>query len=59
MRRATIVLSVLLVALGVAVVVRTALAGAGAEPAFGYVFGAALALAGAARLYLAIARRGA
>ena len=56
MRRSTIGLSVLLVAVGIAAIGRTALAGGGAAPAFGYVFGVALAFAGGLRLYLAIVR---
>jgi hypothetical protein len=54
MRRATIVLSALLAAVGVAVIVVTAVSGGGARPAFGYLFGAGLAAAGAVRLYLAL-----
>jgi hypothetical protein len=45
------ILSALLIVLGVAVIVRTALAGGGAL-ALGYVFGVLLAGAGALRLYL-------
>jgi hypothetical protein len=47
-RRATIVLSGLMAALGIALVVETALAGGG----IGYLFGALLAVAGAGRLYV-------
>jgi hypothetical protein len=47
----TKILSALLIVLGVAVVVRTALAGGGAL-ALGYVLGVLLAGAGALRLYL-------
>jgi hypothetical protein len=59
MKRVTIIFSTLLVALGVALLMRTVLAGAGAGLAFGYVAGAAFIGAGAARLYLAISRSGA
>ena len=55
MRRATLVFSALLIALGAAVLVRTAVAG-GEGLAFGYIFGVGLMGAGAARLYLAISR---
>ena len=44
---ATVVFSVLLVALGIAIVVRTALLGGG----IGFLFGAIVACAGVARLY--------
>ena len=47
-RRATIVLSALLICLGAALVVETALLGGG----IGFVLGAVLLLAGAGRLYL-------
>jgi hypothetical protein len=59
MKPVTTAFSALLVALGVAMLVRTAVAGAGVGPAFGYVAGAAFIGAGAARLYLAISRSGA
>jgi hypothetical protein len=49
----TRVLSGVLIVLGVAVIVRTALAGGGAL-ALGYVLGALLAGAGGLRLYLSI-----
>ena len=44
---ATIVLSVLLVALGIGIIVRTAMLGGG----IGFLFGAIVACAGVARLY--------
>ena len=47
-RRATMVLSALVVAVGVAVVVETAIVGGGA----GYLVGGAILLAGLARLYV-------
>jgi uncharacterized membrane protein HdeD (DUF308 family) len=47
-RRATIVLSGLLLVLGIAVCVETAVAGG----RLGYLFGALLAVAGAGRLYV-------
>jgi hypothetical protein len=47
-RRVTIVLSGLLLVLGIAVCVETAVAGGG----IGYLFGALLAVAGAGRLYV-------
>jgi hypothetical protein len=43
----TVVFSVLLVALGIAIIVRTALLGGG----IGFLFGAIVACAGVARLY--------
>lgn len=52
--RATILLSALLVGLGVALLVRTALAGGG----IGYLLGVLFVLAGALRLYLARQARG-
>ena len=48
---ATVILSALLIALGVAAIVRTALLGVGGG--FGLLLGALLVAAGAARLYLA------
>jgi hypothetical protein len=59
MKRATMAFSALLLALGIAMVVRTAAAGAGADVVVGYVFGAGLIAAGALRLYLAVSRSGA
>ena len=56
MRSATLVLSAALLAVGLAVIVVTVAAGGGARPAFGYLFGAGLAGAGAVRLYLALSR---
>jgi hypothetical protein len=50
--RVAFVLSAILVALGVTTIVRTALAG-GSGVAVGYVFGAALTLAGLGRGWLA------
>lgn len=50
--RALAVSSLLLVALGVAVVVRTVQAGAGASFAIGYLLGGGIVLAGIGRLYL-------
>jgi hypothetical protein len=47
-RRTTTILSSLLVVLGIALLVETAVAGGG----IGYVFGALLAVAGAGRLYV-------
>lgn len=44
---ATVLLSVVLIALGIAIVVRTALLGGG----IGFLFGAIVACAGVARLY--------
>jgi hypothetical protein len=57
-RTATVVLSALLAAVGVTTILVTAVAGAGASLAFGYLFGAALAAAGAARLVLIAKQRG-
>jgi hypothetical protein len=57
MRRATLVFSGSLIALGFAILIRTAFAG-GEGLAFGYIFGVGLIGAGAARLYLASSRSG-
>ena len=51
-RRTTIVLSLVLVVLGAVILVRTVTAGAGAEPALGYVMGVALIAVGGLRLYV-------
>jgi hypothetical protein len=56
---ATRVFSAALVILGGTMVAVTAVAGGGVRPAFGYLMGAALALAGALRYYLTISRSGA
>jgi hypothetical protein len=56
---ATRMFSAVLVVLGVTMVVVTAAAGGGMRPAFGYLMGAALALAGGLRYYLTISRSGA
>ena len=52
MTAATRVLSALLVVLGAAILLRTAVAG-GSGPAIGYIFGVGLIALGAGRLYLA------
>ena len=51
--RVSLILSALLVAIGVTTLVRTALAG-GSGVAVGYIFGAALTLAGLGRGWLAL-----
>jgi hypothetical protein len=51
MRRGTAVLAVTSIALGVAILLRTALAGGGLL-AIGYIFGVGLIALGAGRLYL-------
>jgi hypothetical protein len=56
MNRMTVVFSMLLIALGIGILVRTVLAGPGGL-AYGYVAGAAFLGAGAARLYLATRSR--
>lgn len=56
MRRASAVLAMLLMAIGIAMVAITASAGAGVAPAKGYLLGVLFVVAGAGRLWLA--RRG-
>lgn len=51
-RRTTATLSLLTAALGVVLIVRTATVAGDAGLAFGYLFGAALLLAGLLRLYV-------